>query len=102
MSSLLFVSFFAVDTIDPPLSVEDMSMVYLKNFLTNLSIFLVILLFFVYISRFYSSPPAHSPIHGRGGAGGVGASPMGKLAAVAAAAGGAVRKGMEMSDMKDS
>ncbi|PHJ17880.1 s1 p1nuclease [Cystoisospora suis] len=90
-----------VDTIDPPLSVEDMSMVYLKNFLTNLSIFLVILLFFVYISRFYSSPPAHSPIHGRG-AGGMGASPMGKLAAVAAAAGGAVRKGMEMGDMKDS
>ncbi|PFH32363.1 S1/P1nuclease [Besnoitia besnoiti] len=88
-----------VDSVEPPLAVEDMSMVYLKNFLTNFAIFLVILLFFAYISRFYSSPPGHSPAH-RGGAGALGGSPMTKLAAVGGTAGGGNR--LEMSDMKDS
>ncbi|CBZ51862.1 conserved hypothetical protein [Neospora caninum Liverpool] len=84
-----------VDSIDPPLAVENMSMVYLKNFLTNFAIFLVILLFFVYISRFYSSPPAHSPQ--RGGASG---SAMTKMAHVGGTPAGGKR--MEMECMKDS
>ncbi|EPR60500.1 S1/P1nuclease [Toxoplasma gondii GAB2-2007-GAL-DOM2] len=81
-----------VDSIDPPLAVENMSMVYLKNFLTNFAIFLVILLFFVYISRFYSTPPAHALQRG-------GSSPTTKLPPTGAPAGG---RRVEMECMKDS
>ncbi|CDJ50333.1 hypothetical protein, conserved [Eimeria brunetti] len=39
--------------------------VYLRNFLINLSIFLIVVLFFVYISRFYRSTPSPAPVGSR-------------------------------------
>lgn len=36
--------------------------VYVRNFLINLSIFILVLLFFVYISRFYRSTPSPAPL----------------------------------------
>ena len=39
--------------------------VYFRNFLINLSIFILVVLFFVYISRFYRSTPAPAPLTSR-------------------------------------
>lgn len=87
-----------VDAVEPPLVVESRTLLYFKNFLFNVAIFIVIFFFFVYISRFYSSPPGHSP--GARGAGDA-LSPTCKPAATAAVCTSG-REGVEMGNIKNN